>query len=413
MRDRYSTLYTLALLSFFIPAIHIGTVIRAGYYVRWAFLLALTLATLVAQVRSHRDHPQAVYLGLSTFLLYCLATAFWSENPPLTVAKWSAFVLVAIAFFVGGLLVGEHQAGTNPFAPLAPVLWLALLASAVGAVMPDRGVTREGFFEGLIDNPNMLGSMLAFIAPYLCMEVYLAWERPKRRFPTLLLAATGSALILLTRSRAALLMALCIVAASFMAVRPRGRIGTVTALILAAVFLYTMYPAALRYIRRDFIYKQQASGQEDLFFSRRAVIRLTYEKARAAGWWGVGFGISTGQSSEWNGEISSIGFGREKGNSQLAVWEETGIVGLAMYGILMFILLMHILSHWPTPRAETDVRLVRYVLLGLLVGAFASSMFEAWFTAPGSGEVAAYWATLGLGYRAMKTSAAGAYARTS
>src|SRR5262249_40536412 len=95
---------------------------------------------------------------------------------------------------------------------------------------------------------------------------------------------------------------------------------------------------------------------DDAFFSRRATWEKTYDAAKEGGVLGVGYGVSAG-FSDYSFGLTSNTYGREKGNAQLAIWEETGLVGLALYAIFLLALFQELLvgllrTPGPDQRAE-------------------------------------------------------------
>jgi hypothetical protein len=80
----------------------------------------------------------------------------------------------------------------------------------------------------------------------------------------------------------------------------------------------------------------------------------------------------------------------------LAIVEETGIVGLGLYSVLLFALFV------PLVRAHLreknpDVKVVLGIVVGALAGLTVMSVFEAWWVAPGSAESAYFWSLAGVG----------------
>jgi O-antigen ligase len=106
--------------------------------------------------------------------------------------------------------------------------------------------------------------------------------------------------------------------------------------------------------------------------------------------------------------LTAVGYGREKGNSQLAIVEETGLVGLAFYLVLVFALISRVYGGFAmakNPRAKVALGLA----FGAVVGMLFQSVFEAWWVAPGAPESVAFWALTGvsLGLCARKDDAGG------
>lgn len=133
----------------------------------------------------------------------------------------------------------------------------------------------------------------------------------------------------------------------------------------------------------------------DILFSRRDPWEESYNGALQGGWFGLGYGASYGDTG-FSGGLTAVGYGREKCNSQLAVIEETGIVGGVFYVILIFTIFAELLRG--VKRAvEPEARMEIALITGLASGLLLQSMFEAWWTSPGSVESALFWSTVGVG----------------
>src|SRR5690606_12721979 len=79
----------------------------------------------------------------------------------------------------------------------------------------------------------------------------------------------------------------------------------------------------------------KGTSGDDIFYSRRGPWETSYRAALEGGWVGLGYGVAAGHDSFTGGLSTGGTYGREKGNSQLAVWEELGLIGLAFYAWLI------------------------------------------------------------------------------
>jgi O-antigen ligase len=174
-----------------------------------------------------------------------------------------------------------------------------------------------------------------------------------------------------------------------------GKTGFVLVLMAAALlFVGAISSAVLDTTYRDYILK--GSNQEQgIFFSRGEVWRISYENAQQGGWFGAGYGITVGETN-FQGGATAVGYGREKGNTQLAIVEETGIVGLVLYFILLLALFMPLLRAHLREK-NPDIKVVLGIVTGALAGLTVMSVFEAWWVAPGSAESAYFWSLAGIG----------------
>ena len=107
------------------------------------------------------------------------------------------------------------------------------------------------------------------------------------------------------------------------------------------------------------------------------------------------------------GGLFSLGYGREKGNSVLAILEELGQVGLVLY-VLLLLYIFHPIWRAARRATDRDDSVLLYLILGTLVGLTANSMFEAWWVAPGSPASPYFWAMTGIGMAVSERVAASA-----
>lgn len=360
---------------------------------RWAFLGALALllfrqGLLLAPFRSRFGPALAVY-GF-----WGLCTAAWSIVPSLSILKALAFVLASTVFLAAGHAWAARGNPRGLFSYLAPVLVVALFAGFFDRGAPIQMGAVE-IYTGLTGNPNYLGVLEAMALPFAIWLAYENWRRPAWRVVSLLVVAALLLALWLAGSRSAFLSALAIGVGAFCALTASQRLLTVGGVGAAVVGLMVLVPTIQHSISVRVINKGQA--EQGVFFSRQLVWAESYDHAQQGGLFGVGFGATAGAAdlSVKSRGLTSFGYGREKGNSQLAVWEEIGLIGLSLYAILIVSILATIASAWRLARDRRS-RLQLGLLFGTMVGFLIQSVFEAWWVAPGSSEFAYFFAALGV-----------------
>ena len=113
---------------------------------------------------------------------------------------------------------------------------------------------------------------------------------------------------------------------------------------------------------------------------------------------GAGYGISIGaDTSGYRGGITAVGYGREKGNSPLAVVEETGIIGFVLVCLIIWRLFAIALKAYSASTRRESRQLIG-LFAGLLFGMLIHSNIEAWWVAPGSAESILFWGFAGMSY---------------
>lgn len=370
---------------------------------RWVFL-ALLLASLLPRgdiISAFRTRFAPFMIG---YFLWCFATAAWSGVPLLSLAKSAALVVVAVGFIGAGYAWATRQHPRGAIYFLAPVTVMGLVAGLLGRGPSAIAGAGIAIYEGLAGNPNYLGLLAALSLP---VPLYLAYALSRAGASRLLsglcwLVVAAIAVILWrSDSRASILCALIIISTFAFVTSPGRRISIAVVLGAVAFAVVTLAPEVEQGVVQRVVIKNTVG--DDVFLSRRTSWEDTYEGAKKGGAIGLGYGVSAGYT-DFSFNLTSNTYGREKGNSQLAVWEETGLVGLALYAALLVVMFQQFLSGLgrltdPLSRAEAAL------LIGSLAGLFAQSVFEAWWVSPGSMESALFWSMAGVMSGLLETRA--------
>jgi O-antigen ligase len=362
---------------------------------RWIFLVILTLY-LLSKGRFLTGFQSLFGVALLVYCAWCITTYSWSEVPQLSIEKAVAFSLVAVAFVCAGQDWVRERGSIKAIACLTPVAAIALFAGIMGRVGGGVATKQQSIelYEGLTTNPNMLGSLIVMALPVLLWTAYNYRTKPQIRWLWFALLALAVILLARTYSRAAILSA-GMLGIGFCLSLKLSKTGFALVLIAAALlFVGAISSAVLDTTYKAYILKG-GTQEQGIFFSRGEVWQLSYENAQQGGWFGAGYGVTVGEA-DFQGGATAVGYGREKGNSQLAIVEETGIVGLGLYFILLFALFVPLVrAHLREKTADTKVMLG--IVIGALAGLTVMSIFEAWWVAPGSAESAYFWSLAGVG----------------
>ncbi len=335
-RDYWLLLFPLAVMSFVAPVVtYFNLIFTTG--TRWVAIAALALV-LIGTGRAFSVLRQNVGLAALAYVSWCLLTYFWSEVPDLTLLKSGALVLVSIGLFAAGQYWVVRFGCERALSYLFPILVLALFAGAFGqeAIEQSEGLT---LYEGLTGNPNMLGSLMNMSVPLLLWQSYR--YRGNRRRLILWLGLLGFVLgaLLLSVARSSIIAAL-ITCGAFLAVVGIRRIAllyTLAAVLLIGSFMAA--PALYETLDQHYVRKAPEGTKAEILSSREEIWQESYEQAIKGGFIGGGYGVTIGDI-DFGGGLTAVGYGREKGNSQLAIIEETGILGLSLY-VMFLVLLFH------------------------------------------------------------------------
>ncbi len=334
--------------------------------------------------------------ALGAWLAWNVATTLWSQQPELSLVKSLAMALTAITFVSGGL----YWARSRPDAPLsylAPFVALTLLAGLPGSAGLVRNSAGVRLYEGLASNPNFLGEIAAISVTYALYAVYRARQGGDRVALTLWLAiaAVLGGLLIASGARAAMFGALPgLMVFAFLMVKRRSLVIAVACLSLVAGAALVLPEAWTAPLVRP-VTSLATKGRPDFLFSRGRTWGRSYDKAREGGATGVGFGVSAGATNEFHiGRLTTGNYTREKSNAQLAMIEETGVIGLAAFAIFLLQSFAGVFAGIGQAQGRARVELL--FLASLLVGLVIHSAFESWWTAPGALETPVFWASLGV-----------------
>lgn len=368
---------------------------------RWGVLLVLSLFLLFYRQRNMLGvlrHPQ--FWAVLVYDVWGLMTVAWSEVPQISLAKSLVFIWVTTTMLIAGYswVMRHDQKHTCDF------LWLfsvfALSASLMGQ-REEMGDTGSFVYAGLTGNPNFLGFVLAVASAWLMWRVYLVRRQSRRLFALYVgLLTLDLYFLFLSHSRASMLIFI-VVSLSLFLVLGKLRKWLPYVLIFSTLFVmaYNFSPAVQNFVIQ-YTFKSNLGVLEEagsgVWYSREEIWEASYELALLGGTFGGGYGVTIGEDfhGEIGSTISSGKYGREQGNSQLAIIEQTGLIGFGLYIILIAGIFWVFASGLRVARNEVD-RVAIGLLGGAIIGILVQSILEAWWVAPGAPESAAFWMLLG------------------
>jgi hypothetical protein len=367
---------------------------------RWLLLGLLAIYVLTAG-RVLRSLATPVLLLGGAYLLWCIATLAWSDLPELTFAKLVALVLSSFAALLGGYDWTKRKSHQPGLGFLWPYAVLSLVAAAISSP-GDFVAGTMPLYAGSTLNPNFLGLILATSTLVVIWQLYRFRKVPRLRTATALLLLVMLVVLYFTVSRSAYLIAAGIGTGFLLAIRARRALIILVSVGWSVLLLSALAPEATQsWVRRN-IYKQ-ADVERGLFYKREVVWSDSWDAAQVGGWVGAGFGVSVGSNpSDLSRLFTSMGYGREKGNSQLAMIEEIGVVGFVLYMLLVIVLFRRMMLGFK--HAQGDQRVLLGLILGALFGMQVQSILEAWWISPGSTEYILFWALAGVGLGASSAA---------
>lgn len=340
--------------------------------------------------------------SIFVLLIWCFFTSIWSEIPVLSLYKAFAASLVMAPLFLGGFLWASYQKNVEDiwrfFRWLVPA---ALLVGLLGRSEQGLFELGQNYYAGVAGNSNFLGWMMSVIF------VPLFWgfmgQNGKSKFSQRLMYTMALFLslyyLIASQSRGAMLTTTSAATFYFFSTSHsrRSKLLVSSALVLLTGFL--LIPNLGEFVYQKFIVKGTGLDIAGSFEQSRAgVFAASLAGAEAGGFLGGGFGIIIGSDpSGYSGGVSSVGYGREKGNSILAVIEEIGLVGVIIFLLIFTAFFSKARSAYKKSRKKSQKAQVGF-LAGYVFAMLVMSNFEAWLVAPGSPESLFFWSYFGVVY---------------
>lgn len=343
------------------------------------------------------------YLGprLSTVLylytIWCILTFLSSDIPTLTLLKSSLFFFIVFTLTGIGIEWVRWHGITNSLNYLKWLSFIIVFSSLAGLnnnyISPAADVK---LYQGLSYNPNMLCSLLAMTFPFLIWKTYENWNNKKIRYIWFIITMISLYCAIKTGSRASGIVIILTLLGFLSSLNLSKKIlfALSTGIILLSFFLINPF------IVENFVIKHVFKGTpNNILYTRERVWLDSYQAAEQGGLFGLGQGISYRETNfrindlTSNG-LTSLGYGREKGNSQLSIIEETGLIGLFFY-ILFLLVVFRILWNLYF-KAQGSDKVMIGIISGTFFGFLCQSVFEAWWTSPGSPESLYFWTLVGI-----------------
>lgn len=362
---------------------------------RWIFLALLFLfllskRCLVAFVEIR------LFLILFLYFAWCFLTSFWSNVPLLSFSKSGIFIIVALTMMSASTQWVRMHHTDHCLDYLGVFTMLVLLAGFLGkySYNPYSNTAKNYMYSGLIHGTNMFGSLLAMAFPFLIWKSYLNWTNIKNRIKWIFLSGSCLLFLALSLSRSSILVVAITSLCFLTKLNINKKIYSLLLGLIICTAIFAINSSIFSNMAMRYIYKNQSSI--GLLGSREKPWELSYNGAVQGGWIGQGYGVSYGQNDfNFDFNLSSVGYGREKGNSQLAIVEETGLIGLILYSLFICAIVIKLIILNINVYERNDKILVG-IVSGIFLGMLAQSVFEAWWTSPGSLESVYFWTLVGV-----------------
>ena len=341
-----------------------------------------------------------LFLILLLYLVWCFLTSFWSNIPFLSFSKSCLFFITSITVMSAGIEWVRLHPVEHCFDYLRIFTAIILLAGFIGFYFRSS-YDREGtitLYSGLVHGANMFGTLLAMSLPFLLWNGYKNWTKTTHRIKWIVLIGSCLMFLVLSLSRSAIMAAALTSLGFLINLNLNKKIYFLSLSIIFVFIVFAINPSLVTNTLTKYLYKAGLPTQtQSLFFTRKTSWESSYDGAVQGGWFGLGYGISNGKDNDFSlsSRLTSQGYGREKGNSQLAIVEETGLVGFMIYTLLIFTIAIKLAKLHINAHTREDKILIG-IVSGIFMGLLAQSCFEAWWTSPGSPESVYFWTLVGV-----------------
>lgn len=372
------------------------------------FIVIIAYEFFKGRVKPEPKHLLFLAL-LLLFPLWALITSFWSIRPDITALASINYLVMVVVFFGLGYLWMKYNSNENFLSLFLPanniVLGIALFSIVTG--LP-ADAWSGGHGRGLMSFwgwQNSLAMAVLFTLPGVFSlsaerkaqsdkrravsaegigqrkEISHWWSlghsivEDKKGFLFFLLLTFNFILITLTYSRAAML-AVFIGGVCYLVLNKNYK-TLASGLSLLAIF--ALLAITVKPINTT-VYKLLAKHDMPIFATRQILWEPSWEAAKNNFLVGTGYTMTDQTVAPHSGTGSGIDLktgllNREKGNSYLALIEETGIIGLTFFIIPILYLLPYLYK-----RNDAYTKLLICLIAALLFQA----LFEAWFYGSGT-----------------------------
>lgn len=355
---------------------------------RWLILAILILFLFTKNILRYFDAKLAFLLFI--YLGWCLLTTLWATIPSVSFIRCSTFVVISLTLICAGIEWMKAHSWIKSLDFLWVLSFISLLYGLSG---------HYTFINHNYNGGNTLGVMMA------CSFPFFLWKTIRKEEKMIRLIWLFSSIcifyfIFISGARSAMLAANLIFLGYLFSLNLTKKVWLCISFIIILCCVFIINPSVLIRtieISQSFIFKGNISDNYSAVFgSRLGKWHLSYQGAEKGGWAGSGFGLSFDNDYVYDDNLlRALASTREMGNSQLAIVEQTGLIGLFFYLTLMIYILSRIINLHMKVK-DRNQKILIGILTGTFLGMIAESIFEGWWSAPCSAETIYFWVLVGI-----------------
>jgi O-antigen ligase len=350
----------------------------AATQLRWVFFTLFTLHVFgdIFLGRSARKIKGFDFLAV-IFIIYAFLSVVYSPFPSLTLERSTTVLVLYISVFWIIWKYAYEQSPEKVVYLMLNVIKLILIFSFLMIFIFPHRVFLSGRFEGVLQNPNSLGITCAIFLPLMLWQFLETKKRGSLFFFFLMLIG-----LLLSASRNSI-NASVIALGYFIYMRsmknkPLILFSSLSFILMLVWFMQTLAKEFFHvYYRVESI--SSIGGRIDLWPAALNLITLKPI-------FGYGFGVEERILYLKNAMLNNQP-GSFVHNSYLGMLLQLGIIGLAIFFIPLFVLLLKELF----ARRDAPVPFLRHALRASFMAGLLCSIFESWVYSVGNAQAFPFW----------------------
>jgi len=304
----------------------------------------LTINILLAFILIPRTDKTLTYLFIILlFPAYCLITSIWSLYPIITLQRSLYLLLLYTGIFSSVLLYKKFfpNKGLGFLIPANIIILILSSLSLIFGVPADRWTGGNGLgFMGFAGHQNILAAAILFTIPGIVAKgAEQSAKSPVFRISSYsafggLLLSFNLLLLIITYSRASLFAFVIGVITYLLITRSKKILAT---LLTGFTLIFVLYLTISPFKNSIDTVLNKNSG--NILVRRTVLWEPSLEAAKQGSIFGLGYGVSAPDIKtpiKTGSHYEDGRYVREKGNSVLAMIEETGLIGLMFFLLPVF-----------------------------------------------------------------------------
>lgn len=354
------------------------------------FLLINILIANKQKILQEENYYQLIILLLYPF--FTLISTVWSIYPFYSLIRslYYIFLIIGLYIPVKLLFYNIKEPIIKLFLPANLFLILSSLISLIFKYPYDSwsGGNKIGFM-GFTLHQNTLAAAIFFTIPGVW--ILLLNKNKSLNFILLIILLLNLFIIIISHSRAVILAFLATFIFYIVLSKSIKLVLIVSAIFfIISISYFLIIP--INNLLNDYILK----GGKNIWERRIFLWEASFEAAKKGNILGLGYGVSDPliKTPDYAGSYYKYGmYIREKGNSLLAIIEETGIVGLFLFLLPLYEGIRRAVKNLNKVRNSIQKKEI-IVYLSFLIGYFIHAQFEAWWVGVGSIQLPFYYMLL-------------------